>query len=204
LLSAIALSDVDEAGAARDGLLRLHEIVELRLAASLVVLSACETALGRDVPGEGMIGLARGFLHAGAGQVVASLWRVHDQGTAELMARFYAGLLRDRLAPAAALRQAQLALRAEPRWSSPYYWASFAIRALTRARRRTGDRYRAGDVAARALRRDVRPPRPPLGHFSQMKLSDVMHLLSFHSPSSYSWPQSSSPSSLGFPPAQLW
>jgi tetratricopeptide (TPR) repeat protein len=126
-LSALVLSDVDEAGRPRDGLLRLHEIVELRLAASLVVLSACETALGRDVRGEGMIGLARGFLHAGAGHVVASHWQVHDRGTAELMAGFYAGLLRDRLEPAAALRQAQLALRSEPRWSAPYYWASFAI-----------------------------------------------------------------------------
>jgi CHAT domain-containing protein len=59
--------------------------------------------------------------------VVASHWQVHDRGTAELMAGFYAGLLRDRLEPAAALRQAQLAPRAEPRWSAPYYWASFGI-----------------------------------------------------------------------------
>jgi CHAT domain-containing protein/tetratricopeptide (TPR) repeat protein len=129
-LSAIVLSLFDEHGRPRDGLLRLHEIVELRLDASLAVLSACETALGRGVSGEGLIGLVRGFLHAGARQVMASFWRVHDQGTAELMTRFYAGVLGGHRDAAAALRDAQLAVRADPRWSAPYYWASFGLQGV--------------------------------------------------------------------------
>jgi tetratricopeptide (TPR) repeat protein len=129
-LSAIVLSLVDEHGRPRDGLLRLHEIVDLQLEASLVVLSACETALGRRVAGEGLIGLVRGFLHAGAAQVMASLWPIQDQGTAELMARFYAAFLGGDQNAGAALRAAQLALRAEPRWSSPYYWAAFVLQGV--------------------------------------------------------------------------
>jgi tetratricopeptide (TPR) repeat protein len=129
-LSAIVLAQVDEQGQPRDGLLRLHEIMELRLAAALVVLSACETALGQRVAGEGLIGLVRAFLHAGAGQVMASLWPIQDQGTAELMTRFYAALLGGEHDAAAALRSAQRALRADPRWSAPYYWAAFLLQGV--------------------------------------------------------------------------
>ena len=92
-LSRIVLSQVDPAGRARDGALRLWEIYNLRLDADLVVLSACRTALGRQVRGEGVIGLARGFLYAGVPTAVASLWDVQDRATAELMARFHRGHL---------------------------------------------------------------------------------------------------------------
>jgi CHAT domain-containing protein len=123
----VALSMVDRAGRPQDGLLRLSDIYRLRLAADTVVLSGCETALGRDVRGEGLVGLVRGFLHAGAVRVVASLWRVDDQATSELMRRFYSGLFVDRLPAGAALRRAQLAVREDPRWRRPYYWAAFTL-----------------------------------------------------------------------------
>lgn len=126
-LSGLVLSLVDESGRPREGLLRAHEIHRLRLGADLVVLSACETALGREVRGEGLYGLARGFLYAGAPRVVASLWSVRDEATAQLMSRFYAAMIRDGLTPSAALRRAQASLQAEPRWASPYYWAGFVL-----------------------------------------------------------------------------
>ena len=126
-LSSIALSMVDEHGAARDGLVMLADIYEMTLNADVVVLSGCRTALGRNVPGEGPIGLARGFMYAGVPRLVASLWEVSDRGTAELMRRFYRGVLVDRLPPAAALRAAQRALAADPRWRSPYFWAPFVL-----------------------------------------------------------------------------
>ncbi len=111
-----------------DGYLRLHHIYNLKLAADLVVLSACQTALGQEIKGEGLVGLARGFMYAGAPRVVASLWTVDDQATAELMKRFYRGMLGPRrLRPSAALREAQVAMRKMPRWESPYYWAAFTI-----------------------------------------------------------------------------
>jgi CHAT domain-containing protein/tetratricopeptide (TPR) repeat protein len=126
-LSGLVLSLVDEAGRPREGLLRAHEIHRLRLGADLVVLSACETALGREVRGEGLYGLARGFLYAGAPRVVASLWSVRDEATAQLMSRFYAAMIKDGLPPSAALRRAQISLQAEPRWASPFYWAGFVL-----------------------------------------------------------------------------
>jgi CHAT domain-containing protein len=95
--------------------------------ADLVVLSACGTALGKPIEGEGLVGLTRGFMHAGAARVVASLWNVDDWATAELMARFYQGMERRGLRPAAALRQAQLELSAHERWASAYYWAAFQL-----------------------------------------------------------------------------
>lgn len=126
-LSGLVLSLVDERGRPVDGFLGLRDIYNLDLRADLVVLSGCETALGREIRGEGLAGLTRGFMYAGAARVMASLWRVQDRATAELMARFYRGLLADRLAPAAALRQAQIAVRAERRWRDPYYWAPFVV-----------------------------------------------------------------------------
>ncbi len=94
-LSGLVLSLVDEAGQPQEGFLRLHEIYDLRLNADLVVLSACQTGLGRDVKGEGLIGLTRGFMYAGAPRVMASLWQVDDAATAELMKRFYRGVLHE-------------------------------------------------------------------------------------------------------------
>lgn len=126
-LSGLVLSLLDQDGKAQDGFLRLNDIYNLRLRADVVVLSACQTALGKEIRGEGVIGLTRGFMYAGARRVVASLWQVNDNATAELMKRFYQGMLVDRLTPAAALRRAQRQLAAMPRWASPYYWAPFVL-----------------------------------------------------------------------------
>jgi CHAT domain-containing protein/tetratricopeptide (TPR) repeat protein len=126
-LTGLVLSMVDRGGVFRDGFVRLPELHRLRLDADLVVLSACQTALGKDVRGEGLVGLTRAFMVAGAPRVVASLWRVHDQATAELMKRFYAALLGRGLSPAAALGEAQRSMAADPRWRAPYYWAAFTF-----------------------------------------------------------------------------
>lgn len=126
-LSGLALSLVDRNGRRRDGFLRLNTIYNLRLSADLVVLSACQTALGKEIAGEGLVGLTRGFMQAGARRVIASLWQVNDAATAELMTRFYAGLLQRRLTASAALRAAQREMAADPRWSAPYYWAGFVL-----------------------------------------------------------------------------
>jgi CHAT domain-containing protein/tetratricopeptide (TPR) repeat protein len=126
-LSGIVLSLVDEDGRPQDGFLRLHDIYNLKLTADLVVLSACKTGLGKEIKGEGLVGLTRGFLYAGAPRVVASLWKVDDRATAELMKLFYQRMLRDGLRPAAALRRAQMDMSKLPRWAAPYYWAGFTL-----------------------------------------------------------------------------
>ena len=126
-LSGLMLSRVGEGGAPVEGFLGLGDIYNLRLGADLVVLSGCETALGKEVRGEGLVGLTQGFLYAGARQVVASLWRVEDQATAELMSRFYHALWSKGRTPAEALRLAQLAVRNDRRWRSPYYWSGFVL-----------------------------------------------------------------------------
>jgi CHAT domain-containing protein len=126
-LSGLVLSLVDETGRPQDGFLRAHEIYNLKLEAELVVLSACQTALGKQIKGEGLVGLVRGFMYAGAPRVVASLWDVKDEATSELMKRFYQGLLKEGLRPAAALRAAQVSMSREPRWQAPYYWAGFVL-----------------------------------------------------------------------------
>ncbi|HEY3570736.1 MAG TPA: CHAT domain-containing tetratricopeptide repeat protein [Thermoanaerobaculia bacterium] len=126
-LSGLALSMVDAAGHSQEGFLHLHDVYNLKLDADLVVLSGCRTALGKEVRGEGLIGLTRGFQYAGAPRVLASLWRVEDQATAALMTRFYRALWIDKLPPAAALRQAQLGVRGQRRWRDPYFWAGFVL-----------------------------------------------------------------------------
>jgi CHAT domain-containing protein/Tfp pilus assembly protein PilF len=126
-LSGLMLSRVGERGQPLEGFLGLRDIYNLQLGADLVVLSGCETALGKEVRGEGLVGLTQGFLYSGARQVVASLWRIEDQATAELMSRFYRGLLVEGRPPATALRLAQLAIRADKRWRSPYYWSGFVL-----------------------------------------------------------------------------
>ncbi|MDQ6785886.1 MAG: CHAT domain-containing protein [Acidobacteriota bacterium] len=126
-LSGIVLSLVDENGKTQDGFLRLNEIYNLKLPADLVVLSACQTALGKDIKGEGLIGLTRGFMYAGAPRVVASLWKVDDAATAELMRLFYQKMLKENARPAAALRAAKLEMAQNARWSAPYYWAAFTL-----------------------------------------------------------------------------
>lgn len=126
-LSGIVLSLVDKDGREVDGFLRLHQIYNLQLPAELVVLSACQTALGRQVKGEGLVGLVRGFMHAGSKRVVASLWKVDDEATAELMGIFYRRMLKEGLRPAAALRAAKVEMSRNKRWRSPYYWAAFEL-----------------------------------------------------------------------------
>jgi CHAT domain-containing protein/Tfp pilus assembly protein PilF len=125
--SGLVLSLVDAAGRPQEGFLSLSDIYELDLGADLVVLSGCRTALGKEVRGEGIMGLTRGFLYAGVPRVVASLWKVQDRTTAELMNRFYRALWQDRLPPAAALREAQRSLRRDPRYRDPYSWAGFVL-----------------------------------------------------------------------------
>jgi CHAT domain-containing protein len=127
-LSGVVLSLVDRQGQPQDGFLRLNEIYNLKLGADLVVLSACQTALGKEVPGEGLVGLTRGFMYAGAPRVMASLWKVDDRATAELMKSFYGSMLgSDALRPAAALRAAQIRMWKTPEFASPYYWAAFTL-----------------------------------------------------------------------------
>ncbi|HEX4496082.1 MAG TPA: CHAT domain-containing tetratricopeptide repeat protein [Thermoanaerobaculia bacterium] len=126
-LSGLVLSQVDAEGHPREGFLGLSDIYELDLDADLVVLSGCRTALGKEVRGEGVMGLTRGFQYAGVPRVLASLWPVQDRATAELMTRFYRAMWRDHQTPAAALREAQLALRREARYRDPHSWAGFVL-----------------------------------------------------------------------------
>ena len=126
-LSGLVLSLIDEEGKPQDGFLRLHDIYNLNLPVDLVVLSACRTALGKEIKGEGLVGLVRGFLYAGAARVVASLWKVDDEATAELMKHFYQEMLQKGTSPAAALQAAQIAMWQQKRWQAPYYWAAFVI-----------------------------------------------------------------------------
>jgi CHAT domain-containing protein/Tfp pilus assembly protein PilF len=126
-LSGVVLSTMDGQARERNGFLRMPDIFNLNLPADLVVLSACNTALGKDVRGEGLIGLVRGFMYAGAARVVASLWAVDDESTAELMKSFYEKMLKEGMSPAAALRGAQMGMCKHNRWSAPYYWAGFVL-----------------------------------------------------------------------------
>jgi CHAT domain-containing protein/Tfp pilus assembly protein PilF len=126
-LSSLVLSQVDTKGRPREGFLRLKDIYNLELHADLVTLSACQTALGKEVRGEGLIGLTRGFMYAGAARVLASLWSVDDRATAKLMEQFYSNMLTKKLRPAAALEQAQREMARDPRWAAPYYWAGFSL-----------------------------------------------------------------------------
>ena len=126
-LSGIVFSMFDEKGRPQDGYVRLHEIYNLNLPAELVVLSACQTGVGKQIKGEGLIALTRGFMYAGAKSIVASLWKVDDAATSQLMAEFYKQIFTNKLKPAAALRAAQLKMAQERRWRSPYYWAGFFL-----------------------------------------------------------------------------
>lgn len=126
-LSGLVFSLVNERGEPQDGFLLAHEIFNLKLPAEAVVLSACETGIGKDIKGEGLVSLTRGFMYAGAPRVVVSLWGVSDLATTELMVRFYQEMLKEGMPPAAALRAAQLSLVNNKRWASPYYWAPFTL-----------------------------------------------------------------------------
>ena len=126
-LSGLVLSLVNEKGERQNGFLRLSDIYNLRLNSDLVVLSACQTALGKDIKGEGLIGLTRGFMYAGSPRVVSSLWKVDDAATAVLMKHFYQNMLQKKQRPAQALRAAQIEMSKDERYRSPYYWAAFAL-----------------------------------------------------------------------------
>ena len=132
-LAYLVFSQYDREGRPIDGVLSQHDIYGMSLNADLVVLSACRTALGREVRGEGLIGLARGFMYAGAPQVVASLWNIQDRATADLMARFYRGMLEDGAPPERALREAQLTMADADPWRAPYFWGAFTVQGLGRA-----------------------------------------------------------------------
>jgi CHAT domain-containing protein/tetratricopeptide (TPR) repeat protein len=125
-LSGILLSMVNKKGEAQDGFLQLHEIYNLNLPVDMVVLSACETGVGKKVRGEGLISLTRGFMYAGAKRVIASLWQVNDPSTARFMKYFYQAI-KDGMSPASALRAAQLEMLNQPLRQSPYYWAAFVL-----------------------------------------------------------------------------
>jgi len=125
-MSGLVLSMFNKRGEAQDGYLRLSDIYNLKLSADLVVLSSCESALGKDLGSEGINGLPRAFLYAGARRVIASLWKVDDEATVTLMSAFYSRLQRGE-DPAQALQGAQLALLKNTRLSEPYYWAGFIL-----------------------------------------------------------------------------
>jgi CHAT domain-containing protein/Tfp pilus assembly protein PilF len=132
-LSGLVLSLVNEQGREQDGFLRAHEIYNLKLPAELVVLSGCRTGLGKEIKGEGLVGLTRAFMYAGAARVLVSLWDINDKATAEFMTRFYRAMLgKEQMRPAAALRAAQASMWKERQWPSPYYWAAFVLQGEAR------------------------------------------------------------------------
>ncbi len=126
-LSGLVFTTTDRNGVKTNGLMPLHDIYSLDLSAELTVLSACQTALGKEIKGEGLVGLAHGFMAAGSKSVVASLWKVDDRATAALMADFYESMLEKGMTPAAALRAAKLKMMRDKQWSAPYYWAGFEL-----------------------------------------------------------------------------
>ncbi|NJN73645.1 MAG: CHAT domain-containing protein [Limnothrix sp. RL_2_0] len=126
-LSGLVLSLFDKEQHLQNGFLRLNDVFNLKLNADLLVLSACETGLGENVRGEGLVGLSRGFMYAGVPRIVMSLWQVSDEATAEFMTRFYRNLLEDNLTAAAALKATQREMREETEWTHPYYWSAFIL-----------------------------------------------------------------------------
>jgi CHAT domain-containing protein/tetratricopeptide (TPR) repeat protein len=126
-LSSIVLTMVDKNGVDQNGVLPLHDIYNMDLSAELTVLSACQTALGKDIKGEGFVGLTHSFISAGSRSVVASLWKVDDRATATLMADLYQSMLQKGMSPAAALRAAKLKVMQDKRWTAPYFWAGFVV-----------------------------------------------------------------------------
>ena len=127
-LSGIVLSLVDQRGQEQDGFLRLHEIYNLKLPADLIVLGGCRTGLGKEIQGEGLMSLTRGFMYAGAPRVIVSAWEVQDRPSATLMVKFYRYLLGPkRLSAAAALRAAQIEMSRDKQFAAPYFWAGFTL-----------------------------------------------------------------------------
>ena len=126
-LSGIVLSLLNKDGQQIPGHLRLADLFEQDYPAELIVLSACQTGLGKNVSGEGIVGLTRGLMYAGAARVALSLWNVNDEGTSVLMQEFYKQMLQENKTPSQALRAAQRKLWSNPEWRNPYYWAAFTL-----------------------------------------------------------------------------
>ncbi|MCD9186031.1 MAG: CHAT domain-containing protein [Pyrinomonadaceae bacterium] len=126
-LSGIYLSQFNKNGEPVPGVLRLQSIYDLNINAKLIVLSSCKSAVGRDISGEGLISLSRGFMSAGAESVVGSLWKIDDQASAELMKYFYTFLIYDRMSLSEALRNAKLKMSTQKKWQSPYFWSGFVL-----------------------------------------------------------------------------
>ncbi len=126
-LSGIVLSRFDEKGQKLNEFFRIQDIYGLNLNADLVVLSACETGIGKAVKGEGLMSLNNAFLQTGAKTVMSSLWKVEDSATLELMKNFYGAMKDKNLTPSESLRQAQIKLREKPQYKSPFYWAAFTV-----------------------------------------------------------------------------
>lgn len=125
-LAGVVLSLVNEQGESQQGYLGLPRVFKLNLPVELVVLSACDTAVGKDVRGGGLVDLTRGFMYAGSPRVVASLWRVREDAAIELMRRFYTRMFREGLSPVTALCIAQASMWREHKWS-PSDWAGFVF-----------------------------------------------------------------------------
>jgi CHAT domain-containing protein len=165
-LSGLVFSLVNPDGTPRtDGFLRLHDIYGLNLKADLVVLSACETGVGKEMRGEGLLGITHGFMSIGVPAMVVSVWKVEDEATAELMARFYRQLYEGKRPPEA-LQEAQKSMLRESRWSDPMLWAGFIF--MGDYDRKPGDgvetRYAGGTTPPQAADSGGLPPpkvKPP-------------------------------------------
>lgn len=126
-LSGLVFSLVDATGKLQNGFMRTDEVFNLKISADLVVLSACKTGLGKDIRGEGLIGMTRGFMYAGASRVMVSFWDVNDEATAGLMTQFYQKHLTNKMNYSKALRESQLAFLKDKKRSHPYFWAAFTL-----------------------------------------------------------------------------
>ncbi|MEA5545869.1 CHAT domain-containing tetratricopeptide repeat protein, partial [Limnoraphis robusta CCNP1324] len=126
-LSGLVFSLYDETGTEKAGFLQLSDIFNLTLSADLVVLSACQTGVGQDIRGEGLVSLTRGFMYAGAERVVVSLWAVADNSTSEFMQNYYRKILETGSNHATAMREVQLEMIQSNNYNAPYYWAAFVF-----------------------------------------------------------------------------
>ncbi|ERT05492.1 TPR repeat family protein [Lyngbya aestuarii BL J] len=126
-LSGLVFSLYDETGTQKPGFLQLSDIFNLTLSADLVVLSACQTGIGQDIRGEGLVSLTRGFMYAGAERIVVSLWAVADDSTSELMQNYYQKILETGSNPATAMRETQLEMIQSDTRNAPYFWAPFVF-----------------------------------------------------------------------------
>jgi len=127
--SSVALAS----GQGEDGFFHTLEIVSTPTRSDLIVMSACESARGRVSRGEGVVGLSRAFLGAGAESVVASLWSVSDESTAELMRVFYERMFGKKESASRALQDARIALLDSPKFSHPFYWSPFVVTGTERS-----------------------------------------------------------------------